>query len=268
MKPVRTIAILVVLAIIGGVLFWSLRETTSPMKISNARALVGESGEGLLAVYMTLENTGAADTLLAARSPVIEKVMVMGTTGEGRAVFPAGSKPSFAADGAHIMAATRQELQDGSFVPLVLVFDRAGEVTVRAQVSRAGSGDGDVEAGMMSHAMHAMGPGHEVGENDPAPSLRLDVRPLDSNGYRVILETENFSFFRPEADASPHIDGQGHGHLYLNGLKLQRMYGTEAVIGALPPGRHRVSVTLNTNDHRTYMVDGAAVSAEMEVDVR
>ena len=36
----------------------------------------------------------------------------------------------------------------------------------------------------------------------------------------------------------------------------------------LGPGRHEVQVTLNTNDHRTYVVDDEPVSAIAEIEVR
>jgi len=43
------------------------------------------------------------------------------------------------------------------------------------------------------------------------------------------------------------------------------MYTPEARIGALPPGDHRIEVTLNTNDHRAYVVGDVPVTASAVV---
>ena len=79
-------------------------------------------------------------------------------------------------------------------------------------------------------------------------------------------KTENFQF-TPTTPDSTHVMGQGHAHLYLNGMKLQRMYGSTATIGALPAGRYHIAVSLNTNDHRTYMSDAGWARAETFIDV-
>ena len=64
-----------------------------------------------------------------------------------------------------------------------------------------------------------------------------------------------------------HSPGMGHGHLYLSGMKLGRMLKPEAHIGALPRGTHKVTVTLNTNDHRAYVIGDDPVSATVEIVV-
>ncbi|MCP4319709.1 MAG: copper chaperone PCu(A)C [Hyphomicrobiales bacterium] len=270
MKQQRTIAVLILLAVVGGLLFWNLQSTTSPMKISNPKAVLGEGGNSSFPVFLTLENTGVADTLIGLRSPISDNAMITGTAKDDRAAIPAGSKPSFAGDGAHIMlAGVDEDLQDGSFVPLVLVFENAGEVTAKALVSRMVDGDAQKSVpNKMTHDMHGMGKVYEVQEGQPAPEILLKVQAVPESGdYRVTAETGNFAFFRPEGDQAEHVAGQGHAHLYLDGLKLQRMYGPDATIGALPAGKHSVSVTLNTNDHRAYVANGKTVTAEVEIDV-
>ena len=243
----------------GGLLFWNLQSATSPIKISNPRAVMPATGDGPAAIFLTLENTGRPDVLTAVHSTESDHVMVMGMDDGKPIAIPAGSKPGFASDGAHAMVAGLSvDLTDGAFLPLVLEFEGAGRVPVKALVSRGG------DSGGMDHSMHG-GAGLEVGEGEPVPSISLDVQP-DGDGYSVTIETQNFEFYRPEADMAPHEPGQGHGHLYLNGLKLQRMYGTTARIGALPPGQHTVRVTLNTNDHMAYLVDGQPIGAEAEIN--
>ena len=89
----------------------------------------------------------------------------------------------------------------------------------------------------------------------PAPTLDLSVSPREG-GWQVTAGVTNFDFEAPNEAASANL-GKGHGHLYLNGLKLQRMYQHTAKIGALPPGQHSVTMSLNTGLHQLYWnVDG------------
>jgi len=50
-------------------------------------------------------------------------------------------------------------------------------------------------------------------------------------------------------------------------MKIGRLYTPEAYIGALPKGQHEIRVTLNTNDHRAYVVDEVPVTASMTIEV-
>ena len=259
MQQRRTLVVLFVLIAAGGLLFWNLQHVTSPIRISNPRAVLSVDGEGPAAIYLTLENTGGPDVLKTMSSMASEHVMIMGIDEDRPIVIPAGSKPGFSSDGAHAMInGLEPGLVDGTFVPLVLEFERAGRVSVKARVSRG------TQAVGMDHSQHG-GVGHTV-EEEPVPSVALDVQAA-RDVYVVTIETQNFEFFQPEADSAEHMPGQGHAHLYLNGLKLQRMFDHSATIGALPPGRHTVRVTLNTNDHKTYIVDGQPVGAATEINV-
>ena len=67
-----------VLIAAGGLLFWNLYHVTSPIRISNPRAVLAADGEGPAAIYLTFENTGGPDVLKAMSSPASEHVMIMG----------------------------------------------------------------------------------------------------------------------------------------------------------------------------------------------
>tara|TARA_R110002074_G_scaffold3594_5_gene18769 strand:+ start:5876 stop:6148 length:273 start_codon:yes stop_codon:yes gene_type:complete len=66
----------------------------------------------------------------------------------------------------------------------------------------------------------------------------------------MTLNTQNFTFIRAE-DGAAHVPNQGHAHVYLNGLKLGRLYAETFELGALSPGKYKLSVALNSNDHKT-----------------
>jgi hypothetical protein len=59
----------------------------------------------------------------------------------------------------------------------------------------------------------------------------------------------------------------GHGHIYVGGMKIGRLYQPEARIGTLPKGEHQVRLTLNTNDHRAYVVGDQPVTATATIVV-
>ena len=64
----------------------------------------------------------------------------------------------------------------------------------------------------------------------------------------------------------PHAANVGHAHLYLNGVKVARLYGTAYHLSDLPDGQHTITVTLNTNDHSDLALDGRLIEASVEVD--
>jgi hypothetical protein len=50
-------------------------------------------------------------------------------------------------------------------------------------------------------------------------------------------------------------------------MKLGRLFAPEYHIGPLPPGSHEIRVTLNTNDHRAYVVGDTPVTASTIITV-
>jgi hypothetical protein len=110
-----------------------------------------------------------------------------------------------------------------------------------------------------------MGGGHDGTEASTRMEVRLVAEPDPRAGVNVRIEAEGFTW-APERASGDHVDGEGHAHLYVDGEKLGRVYG-EWLHVALDPGRHELRVTLNGNDHRDYLVDGAPVEATAEVEV-
>ena len=117
-----------------------------------------------------------------------------------------------------------------------------------------------------SHGAHGHGAPTATGADDhdhegvhrvaaaQAPSLALGVR-IDTQGrFVLILDTQDFQFSREHADGA-HVDGEGHAHIYVDGVKLGRIYAREHPLEGLEPGRREVRVALFTNDHRAYASD-------------
>lgn len=58
-----------------------------------------------------------------------------------------------------------------------------------------------------------------------------------------------------------HVDGVGYLHLYVNGEKAARLYGTATHIESLPHGEVEVMVALYNNLHKPYVHNGDTLSA-------
>jgi len=208
-------------------------------------AKLSPMGDGF-ALTANIENGSGADRLLGIGSEA-GQASIMGP--EGGLAIPAHSTPSLAEDGIHgMLTGLIGESGEGRLVPVTLWFERAGKVTTRARITPM----------EMDHDGR-----FEVPDGEPQPQVSLTVA-KDGNGWAVTVTTQGFSFSQEAVDG-PHMPGVGHGHVYLNGLKLQRLFDPEFQIGALPAGTHEVRVTLNTNDHRAYFVGGSQVTATASI---
>jgi len=232
------IVLLLICAALATVL---LRQNDGSIALTGAQAM--QMTDDVFMIGLTIDNSGDPDVLLGARMDGAASVSIMNPDALGLPlVVPAQSQGILAGDGAHIMLmAPDVAFTEGAILPLTLVFERAGEVVTRVQ--HAGMG------GMQ----HMQGAGvDEV----PSPSVTLTLPDGPrADGFDLRLAVQNFTFVRTPADIdmAAHVAGEGHAHLYLNGLKLGRLYGPEANVGPLPPGIYDLRVSLNTNDHRSYM---------------
>jgi periplasmic copper chaperone A len=128
-----------------------------------ARASAGPVHNG--AAYLTVQNTGAADSLIAVSGDVAERVELHVNQMEGDVMkmrrvdaveVPAGGMAALEPSGYHIMLiGLAQPLKEGERFPLTLTFRVAGEVTVEVKVEAVGSmgpaGAGTMDHGTMDH---------------------------------------------------------------------------------------------------------------------
>lgn len=216
--------------------------------------------DGDLGVFMKVENRGAPDRLISVFSGVAEATLYSPEADAGPPM-PSGQGPALAADGAHIRLSNLSgAADDGRLIPLTLTFETAGKINIKARVSAPKTIGGAEEVGLFG-----LGDICVVGEGEPAPEVSLSVAP-DGDGWKITVNTDQFEF----SDALTglyHVPGMGHGHIYVGGMKIGRLYQPEARIGALPKGEHLVRLTLNTNDHRAYVVDDQPVTATTTIVV-
>ena len=94
--------------------------------------------------------------------------------------------------------------------------------------------------------------------------LRLQVYALADGGYNLQIQTSNFTFTPRNIDMAP-VAGEGHAHLYVDGVKLARLYGEWHHLPTLPPDAEALTVSLYANNHQGFAVDGQIISASVRL---
>ncbi len=125
-------------------------------------------------------------------------------------------------------------------------------------------GDGPSMTSGMSHGEG----GHHDSTLEAAEAMSVAVQTsVDSvSGINVRIVPEGFAFAPDDVDKT-HVDGQGHGHVYVDGVKISRVYTPWYYLGDVEPGEHEIRVTLNANSHEEYTYGGQKVEAVIRITV-
>jgi len=122
---------------------------------------------------------------------------------------------------------------------------------------------------LASPALAHMGESHEV-DAATAPTISLSVEKDEIGGFNVRIDTSNF-IWAPEHASQEHIAGEGHAHIYVDGIKVGRVYSSWYHLNTaglkLEPGMHEVEVNLNGNDHGPYTVSEDEVRATASIEI-
>ena len=102
---------------------------------------------------------------------------------------------------------------------------------------------------------HLHAEGHEVPEGMSAPTVQLSAAPSSGGGWDLYVQVTDFRF-APEQASAEHIDGEGHMHIYVDGEKIGRVFGSAHHIAGLASGEHAIRVELSSNDHSPITVNG------------
>ena len=135
-----------------------------------------------------------------------------------------------------------------------------GDAEVEPHTHPPGTGphshDGTMADGSMTHMPV---------EAPEGMSVSLQVIADTVSGYNLRIVTEGFRF-APESAGGAHVPGEGHAHLYVNGVKT-RVYSEWFHLDGLAPGTHEVRVTLNANDHSPYATGGVMLEDGLSLQV-
>lgn len=132
----------------------------------------------------------------------------------------------------------------------------------------------EVMEGTMPH-MHKLGSKllHEgaiigstaSGSSATNTTLALHVSEDAMSGYNLEVVTTGF-LFTPENVNGENVAGSGHAHLYVDGVKVTRLYTSWYHLKALAAGDHEIKVTLSNNDHSDMTFDGGlAISSAVTI---
>ncbi len=99
---------------------------------------------------------------------------------------------------------------------------------------------------------------------DSAPIVDLSVISLSDGSYNVRVQTLNFVFTPQNVDQDP-VMGEGHAHLYVDGVKIARLYGEWYHLDILPDDAEMITVVLYANNHQPLAVDGVEISDQVMV---
>ncbi len=143
---------LVLAAMITAIFGFSLPALASDITIEApwARASAGKARAG--AAFMTINNKGAADKLIAAKSDISQRVELHTHLRENGMMkmrqvpfvgVPAGGAAMLKPGGYHVMfMGLKAPLKKGGSFPLTLVFEKAGEIAITVPIKAAGAMSG------------------------------------------------------------------------------------------------------------------------------
>ena len=88
----------------------------------------------------------------------------------------------------------------------------------------------------------------DFSQNDQIPTVTLIVLKDRMAGWTAKVVVEHFRF-APENASQDHVAGEGHEHLDVHGVKINRLYGDWYHLEKLTAGSLTVTVSLSSNDH-------------------
>lgn len=104
----------------------------------------------------------------------------------------------------------------------------------------------------------------EVDASLPIPAVEIELTETDTAGlFDLVVSLENFTITPENVDGDP-IDNEGHMHLLIDGVKVERFTDLERQVEVYE-GEHLVEVEVNANNHAAYAVDGVPIRAGVTV---
>lgn len=118
-------------------------------------------------------------------------------------------------------------------------------------------------------AMENHGMDHKSLEADtskPLPTITLIAHRDSMSGFNIHVKTQNFTIAPDKAGTEP-VQGEGHMHVFVNDVKVMRLYGEWAHLPKelFKDGENTISVTLNANNHSDWVVGDTHIEASTVV---
>ena len=148
-----------------------------------------------------------------------------------------------------------------------------GEHEIRVTLNANSHGEyavgGQVVQAVTQISVPQMPPAPKEVEQVEAPAgmaVAISLAPDPLGGANLKVMSEGFTLAPAKVNA-PNVMGEGHPHLYVNGVRLGRIYSPYLHLGKLAPGMNEVRVTLNTNMHQEYAHGGETIEAVATIHI-
>ena len=120
--------------------------------------------------------------------------------------------------------------------------------------------------GEPSSHQHATAEDYGTIESEVPISIDITAEVDDSGHVSVEVMTEGW-LWTPDNVDGEHVPGEGHAHIYVDDVKIDRVYGPRYELEGLEHGERQVRVTLNTNSHSELTYGGKALESTVSVTV-
>ncbi len=107
---------------------------------------------------------------------------------------------------------------------------------------------------------------HSVIETNKPVSISFSAIKDTKDGYNLHVMTNNYKW-TPETVNTKPIQGEGHAHVYVNDVKVARLYGDWFHVPGtfFKTGENEIKVTLNANDHSEWGKNGKVIESVVTV---
>jgi len=102
-------------------------------------------------------------------------------------------------------------------------------------------------------------------EAKPVPTVKVSATRQTDGRWQVTINAAGFVF----SDICTTVDepqAVGHAHVYEGDTKIGAAYAPITQIGPFAPGKHRISVVLRAQDHRTLVGPSGIIKAEIVLE--
>ncbi|MBT2686320.1 hypothetical protein [Bacillus sp. ISL-37] len=106
----------------------------------------------------------------------------------------------------------------------------------------------------------------EIPEEYQIPTVDVSVTQDPAGTWLLKVKAENFMFTPEKVGEETPSYNEGHAHLYINGKKINRLYGEYYNLGDLKKGKNEIMVTLNSNNHGILAYRGKAIISNVVVE--
>jgi len=112
----------------------------------------------------------------------------------------------------------------------------------------------------------------EIFEGFRVPELGAELFVDAMDGYNLQLELVHYNIIPPIKKlmtSAPNTQLEGHAHLYINGVKILRVYGHNLHLPAklFKNGINTITISLNDHNHATWTVKGVELQTTLTMNV-